>query len=450
MGPRQFRTPQVQIQRGAFPGQLARFVPLRCQALRDLDVDRDGLVPATAQAMKLQHVQRVSDQFQTGHVNVENRFPRRRRASVGGARIAEVEPVQQLLEPLGCHIDRVPVVDQPWQGPFLLVQHLAHLAKRSQRHPLGRVGREGQPLQSERALQGGAGRHQLRAVAQPPFGMRTAALVVDALRLDHPIAARQGQQQRIGHAAVGAGMVAVQVRAVGLEQDQPGALRRSPRERNQALDDRIEIGHRAEPAHRFDALKQQRERCIRLAPAELDVGRLDEGLARFTAPAGAPRQARRGQQLRQGRERVAGLQPVVRQPGRWRAARRNEVGHTRVDHAPDRLRQQAHRGFEHQVVGKAVFVEDGLTFEQGPGIGQFEHIAPAHGLRQFGAEVTAGDGGDAHQQQALGGQRGEPVFEQVEHLRRGVQAVGAQPAVVLERAPDRLQQVQRVAADAPR
>ena len=42
-------------------------------------------------------------------------------------------------------------------------------------------------------------------------------------------------------------MVAVQLRAVGLEQDQPGALRRSPRERNQALDDRIEIGHRVEP-----------------------------------------------------------------------------------------------------------------------------------------------------------------------------------------------------------
>ena len=41
-------------------------------------------------------------------------------------------------------------------------------------------------------------------------------------------------------------MVAVQLRAVGLEQDQPGALRRSPRERNQALNDRIEIGHRVE------------------------------------------------------------------------------------------------------------------------------------------------------------------------------------------------------------
>ena len=149
----------------------------------------------------------------------------------------------------------------------------------------------------------------------------------------------------------------------------------------------------------------------------------------------------------QGGQRIVGVQPMVREPRRWRTTHGNRFGHTRVHHFADRLRQQARRGLEHQIVREAARVEDALAFECGPGVGEFEQVAPAHCLRQLGAEVAASDRRDAHQQQALGAERGEPLFEQVEHMGRRVESMGQQAAMFFECMANGFEQVQRVAAD---
>ena len=146
---------------------------------------------------------------------------------------------------------------------------------------------------------------------------------------------------------------------------------------------------------------------------------------------------------------VAGAQQVVREPRRARAARPEMRRDTAMQHARDRLRQQALRGLADQVVHEAARIEQALAFEGVPGVGELEHIAPAHRGGQFGVEVGAGDSRDANHQQAIGRQGDEPLFEQLGDARRRLQPVGAQVAVLFERVANRLQQVQRVAADAP-
>ena len=220
-------------------------------------------------------------------------------------------------------------------------------------------------------------------------------------------------------------------------------------ERREAFDGGVELGPGTELFHRLGGIEQQVEGGVGPAARQLDGGGAQIAVERLAAAPELRGLACGGGQVRHRSGVVAGAQQVVRKPRRARAARPEMRRDTRVQHARDRLRQQTVRGLADQVVHEAACIEQTLAFERVPGIGELEHIAPAHCGGQLGGEVGAGHCRDAHQQQPIGRQCDEPLFEQLGDARRRRQLVGAQVAVFFERVANRFQQVQRVAADAP-
>ena len=275
-------------------------------------------------------------------------------------------------------------------------------------------------------------------------------LGVAAFGLSHTIGAGDRQRQRIVDALQATGMVRMMMETDAAHEGQAGTLPGRVGERRQPFDGIVQRRPGPELFDRLGAIEQQVEGRIGLSARQLD-GR---GLAgRHRASRGCARAARPGVRpppdaalppLRRPRTARwcasrAALAPCCARCAATRACSTRAIG----------CGQQAMRGLADQVVHEAACIEQALTLERMPRIGQLEHIAPAHRRGQLGVEVVAGNGGDAHHQQAIGRQRDQPLFEQLGHPRRGFELVGAQVAVLLERVADGFEQVQRIAADAP-
>jgi hypothetical protein len=118
---------------------------------------------------------------------------------------------------------------------------------------------------------------------------------------------------------------------------------------------------------------------------------------------------------------------VIRDAGRRAAAALQFDGHVAMEQAGNRLRHEALRGLEQQVVRERAVMQDARRFELRPGQRQVHRMTAQHVGRQLGIEVQARDGRHPQQAQRWLGQGRKAQLDRLRHLRgrRQVLPVGA-------------------------
>ena len=120
-----------------------------------------------------------------------------------------------------------------------------------------------------------------------------------------------------------------------------------------------------------------------------------------------------------------------------------------VQQLGDRQRHRGARGLEDQVVGEGAVAQHLRRLELAPGLGDVERMRLEHRHRELGAELRAGQRGDAGQAQRLARQLAEPALDQRadrHRLRQAAAALDRRRAAREHQVLQRLEREHRIAA----
>ena len=209
------------------------------------------------------------------------------------------------------------------------------------------------------------------------------------------------------------------------------------------------MGHAAHDDQRVDAFAARIEGGVGRARLVEGVGGETPALDLVAALRRALGPARR---CRIGLARLlpfAGAGPVRGDAVGQRRACRQVQGDPPVQQLGDRQRHRGARGLEDQVVGEAAVAQHLRRLQLAPGLGDVERMRLEHRDRELGAELRAGQRGDASQAQRLARQLAEPALDQCadrHRLRQAAAALDRRRAAREHQVLQRLEREHRIAA----